>query len=496
MAGQTFELRGEQPMGSTARPAGRAALWLFLTFCLIYLGTARGVLDTVDDVAMLRVTESLVTQASFAVAPDTPGAMQGIDGRLYTRYGVGQSLLAAPFYLAASRIPAEPPRLAPYDPHGFVMASPAAFAVTLIGMLSTAATVAIVYLTSRELRIGHIAALAAALALGLGTFAWHYGRTFMSEPPSMLACALAFYALVRYTQHGHIRWAIIGGLAAAALVVLRIGNGALLPALGLYLVWVSARRRQVIPVVAWLVPIVASGTLLALFNVARFGTPIETGYADQAQAFTTPLFVGLYGLALSSGKGVVMYAPIVVAGVVGWVHLCRRQATVATMVALLVVSYVAFYARFDWWYGGGPWGSRFLVVILPLLCLGVGALVDSRLSRGAWLALGALAALSVAVQILSLVVPYLPYEAQMVQDEINYDRLLWNPNYSPIVAHARSLIRREYPVDLAFTYYPWPWLAWLQLAALTTGCALLLAGGRSALLPRRHTRARSAALPA
>jgi Dolichyl-phosphate-mannose-protein mannosyltransferase len=476
---------------------GRVAAWLFLAFCLIYLGTARGVLDTVDDVAMLRVTESLVTSGSLAVADDTPGALRGVDGRWYTRYGLGQSLLALPFFALGSRLPAEAPRVAPYDPHGLVLANPVAFAVTLVGLLSSALSVALVYLTCRALDLEHVGALAAALALGLGTFAWHYGRTFMSEPTSMLAAILAFYALTRFAQDVRARWALVSGAACAALMLLRIGNAVLLPALGLYLVWLSMRTRSWMAVVAWSAPILVCGGLLALLNSVRFGSLTETGYADQVQAFSTPLFVGAYGLLLSAGKGVLFYAPIVLAGVIGWFPLVRRQPAAAWTIALLVGAYVAFYARFEWWYGGGPWGPRFLTVILPFLCLPIGALVTSGLSLGSKLALVGLAAVSVGIQMLSLAVPYLPYEANMTQDEIAYQRLLWNPDASPIVVHARSLIGREYPLDLAFTYYPWPWLAWLQLAALVAGFGLLCVGVWSSWRsPRRRRLAMSEALPA
>ena len=115
-----------------------AALWLFGPFVLIYSGTAKGVLEQVDDVAMLRVTESLVRDGSVAVEPDTPGAMPGVDGRFYTRYGVGQSLLTMPFYLLGTRLPRDVPVENVFDPRGFVTATPLAFALTGIGILSTA----------------------------------------------------------------------------------------------------------------------------------------------------------------------------------------------------------------------------------------------------------------------------------------------------------------------------------------------------------------------
>ncbi len=83
------------------------------------------------------------------------------------------------------------------------------------------------------------------------------------------------------------------------------------------------------PLEAWAGP--ALGLALALaghaaYGWARFGSPFETGYGAQASpaAFTTPALVGLYGLLLSSGKGVAWFAPALwLAPLGGWVATRR-----------------------------------------------------------------------------------------------------------------------------------------------------------------------------
>jgi hypothetical protein len=455
---------------------GRAAVWLFGLCVLIFTGTAKGVLEQVDDVAMLRVTQSIVRDGSVAVESDTPGGMPGVDGRFYTRYGLGQSLLAIPFYLLGSRLPASVPTENVFDPHGFVTATPIAFAVTGVGIFSTAAGVALLYLTCRALDVGQIGSLAAAFALGFGTFAWFYARTFMSEPPSMLLCLFAFYGLVRSRDQPRLIWLAVSGAAAGGMLLLRIANAVLLPPLGIWLVWIlwhrCHMRGRFVALTAWMVPILVSLVAIATYNWIRFGTILETGYADQARAFDTPVYVGLYGLLLSSGKSLFLYAPILLASVVGWFRLRHLR----WLPASLVITYVVFYARYDWWYGGGPWGPRFMTVILPFLCLPLATLVPR--SRIAWLAVCALAATSVGVQLLSILVPYLPYEAVMAQDDANYDRLLFHPAYSPVLVHLRALLHQTYPPDLAFSYYPSLWLGPAQAALLLAAAGLLIAGLR------------------
>jgi 4-amino-4-deoxy-L-arabinose transferase-like glycosyltransferase len=485
-------------------PDRRTTLALFILFLFLYVGTAKGVLEHVDDLAMLRVTQSIVRDTSVAVPPDTPGAMAGVDGRFYTRYGLGQSLLAIPFYVLGSLLPADVPTANIFDPHGFVVANPIAFSVTALGILSAAGSVALVFLSCRALGFGPPESVLASLSLGLGTFAWFYARTFMSEPTSMFTALLAFYGLLRFSACFRVRadlsgsikplaWLALSGVGAGLAILLRIANVVLLPIFGLWLLWMLWRLRWyrlrllLAAMTAWLLPIVVCGAIVAAYNALRFGTVFETGYAEQAVAFETPLYIGLYGLLLSSGKSLFVCAPITLAGVAGWLQLCRRRHSVISwVVGALVGTYVVFYARYDWWYGGGPWGPRFLTVILPFICLCIAALLGGPLRPLTWLALGTLALLSVGVQLLSILMPYLPYEAVMEQDPANYDRLLFNPAYSPLVVQARSLLRGVYPLDLAFTYYPVDWLAWLQIAALVAAVCLLLVT-TSSVLPRRHS---------
>ena len=120
----------------------RASVWVFLFFVLLYGATAKGMLQYLDDICMLRVTESIVENGSFAVPPSTPGTRPGVDGRLYSQFGVGQSLLAVPFYVAGRELEKifPTPKLVGSD--GLVRASTTIYVVCLLGVIASALTVA------------------------------------------------------------------------------------------------------------------------------------------------------------------------------------------------------------------------------------------------------------------------------------------------------------------------------------------------------------------
>jgi hypothetical protein len=191
----------------------------------------------------------------------------------------------------------------------------------------------------------------------------------------------------------------------------------------------------------------------ALYDMARFGTPFETGYGAQAtpSAYSTPLLVGLYGLLLSSGKGIAWFAPgvwLLPAGRTAMRQAGSATARVAAAVMLACVIALLLYAPFEHWAGDGSFGPRYLVPLLPLVFLPVAfALNRAAGSRRALAVL--LATAGLAVQIGGVAIYF---GAQMREaGDYPYTRPLsdphfmseshFNPRFSPIAGHWRMLAR-------------------------------------------------------
>jgi hypothetical protein len=78
---------------------------------LAYLTTAGGSLATTDAVATYEVTRQIVERGSVALPSDVVGndAFRGPDGRLYSPFGLLQSIWNLPFYAAGRLAWALPP---------------------------------------------------------------------------------------------------------------------------------------------------------------------------------------------------------------------------------------------------------------------------------------------------------------------------------------------------------------------------------------------------
>ncbi|NTU78507.1 MAG: hypothetical protein HGA45_03750 [Chloroflexales bacterium] len=383
------------------RHTNRLPLAIFLLLSGLYLLTLSGHTYSPDEETMLAVTRGLLERGSVAVVVEDGAPVSalrpGPDGGRYSPYGVLPSLLALPLQALGALLGGD-------DPGGRDYAS--RLAVTALNGPVTAATTAV--LAAWALALGAPRRWAAALALlyGLATFAWPYTRTFFSEPLAALLILVSAYAAYRAQASGAIRrpavsgrpWSqsplvplLISGLAGGLLLTTRIAAGIALPVIGIYVLWGSWRawRRTgspssfILHPSAFMLGLLPGLLLLLWYNLARFGTPLASGYASEAGLFTTPLAEGLYGLLLSPGKSVLLFAPPLLLALPGAVALWRRgRAGVVLLGVGLFLSHLLLYARWGEWQGGGVWGPRFLLpVVAPLLVLAAGLSPREDLGR-------------------------------------------------------------------------------------------------------------------
>ena len=128
---------------------------------------------------------------------------------------------------------------------------------------------------------------------------------------------------------------------------------------------------------------IPSVLLWGFYNILRFETFFATGYGTESIAFDTPFLTGLWGLLVSGGSGLVWYAPFVIWMPVGALYWWRHNRPLLVTCLALCISHFLLYASWSAWDGGGVWGPRFLVPVIPaalLVAAGVSA-TPSRLVR-------------------------------------------------------------------------------------------------------------------
>ncbi len=331
----------------------RIGCLLFTGVLVVYLAVLRGKIEAYDTKSMLSVTENLVNHASLTTVGS--GWSLGPVSTPYAPYGIGVSILAVPAYV-----------LSKWTGHFPVI-------VSLVAPLLTACCVALIYAICRALRWRAVHAVVAALSFGLLSMAVWYTVELFSEPAVSLCVLVIVYGMIRWRQ-GH-QWAPMWiGLAAAVALQFRSDSlftvWIMLAAAPLFVPWAALRSPRSLALAGG--PMAVSIGLLVWYNEIRYGKAFVSSYGPGG-GFSTPLAHGLRGLLLSPGKGLFVFNPMTLLGVVGLVLLVvapeLRDRPLAVVATLAVVPRILFFAKWGVWDAGAVWGPRFLLPSVAVLSL-------------------------------------------------------------------------------------------------------------------------------
>jgi len=438
------------------------ALALSLFLLAIYLLTYSGDIHSSDGLSMLSVTESLVKRGDYDTNQILWMELQqgtfGRGGELYSRKGIGTSLVALPLAWLGLIIPF----------WGFVQTT------LLLNVAVTALSGLLVFLYLRRLGYSWEVGLLVALLFGLGTMAWPYSKYFFSEPLTGLALLAAAYLLLRFRETQATGDLALAGTSLGLAIATRLATAAIAPLFLLPLLAYSLpRSRRLIPfLAAFLIPLILWGLLLGGYNYLRFGNPLTTGYLPQ-ESFRTPLLTGLAGLLISPGRGLFLYCPIFLAILPAFPIFLARHRIQGSFSLSLVTIYILLHSKWFMWHGGFAWGPRFLVPIIPFLVIPLAPLVEGLRGR-AKAAFASLSAITIAIQILGLSVHFARFQEILLQADLPLfaPATFFHPRYSPLLGQL-SLLRVEY-LDFAWMkpHIDWPVLALLLSLALISALVL------------------------
>lgn len=361
-------------------------------------------------------------------------------GPFYSKYGIGQSLLAIPFYVGGRII-------------GHMLSVHMSDVATqLAGALFNACVLAVLaaMLTALALRLGFSRGWAAVLGLCvvLSTPLWPAAQTFFSEPVIALCLVVAVWAVMGPKAANQ---PLVAGVALAVATSVRLDSLIYYPILILALIFPQSPSGEsdglLRRLAVFAIPLILVGAGIATYDMVRFGSPFQTGYGlelgGESRDFTfertvTLFAVGLWNQLFSPGKGVVWYAPLLL--LLPWGIRRHSDRTVWILSGLCATCWVAHANLLIRWLGGWAWGPRFLLPILPLAMLLAAGVVIPKLgqSRQVVVRLATVFLIGgIVIQLPALAVDYHQYLYQL-RDRygspyIAEDHYIPDPLLSPII---------------------------------------------------------------
>ncbi len=390
-----------------------------------------GEIGTSDSQHRLQATHSFWTSEPAVFPDEFPEfGIHGRNGKLYGWYGIGQSLLLLPADIIGTYLE----RLPAFGEYHGAGTDPTIRNIVVTYSTNTLICVLSVLVCFRFLRQLHFTvnqAVAGALALLFGTTFLHYTQNMMENNLILLLTLAGMCFQYQWLQTGSRASLLIGSMAFAADLMVRITTVIDIAAGALFIVlvlWMNGTRGGALASKLRLYALGAAPCYMVglvvdrAYQYARFGsiwnTYMSVFAAEQHKLnpglspqfpWTTPLREGVLGPLISPEKSIFLFDPLVILSLLLAVWLWKRlqPGVKAYLLAgfFLIAAYILFYAKYYDWSGDFAWGDRYVSTAVDLAAfMSVPLLLRHRaeLNRFLWAAGVALIAASVAIQISSV----------------------------------------------------------------------------------------------
>ena len=127
-------------------------------------------------------------------------------------------------------------------------------------------------------------------------------------------------------------------------------------------------KRNIKKVTLFLTPIVFFVLLGFLYNYFQYGSIFSTKYDLSHELQPISLWVGLYGILFSAGKGLFIFNPLLIISAFMFKEFFKKHKKEFIFIVIFSAIFIPFNAGYSYW-SDEVWGSRKLLVLIPFLLL-------------------------------------------------------------------------------------------------------------------------------
>jgi hypothetical protein len=501
-----------------------------------------GELGTSDTTHRLQTTHWLWTSEPQVFPNEYPEfGLHGRGGRLYSWYGIGQSLVMLPADLLGTWM-AHWSVFSDYGDDPGVRSIVVSYSTNILVNILTAL---VAFRLLGQLRFSAKESVAGVLALMFSTTHLHYTQNMMENNYIMLLTLAGFSFQYEWLRTDNRRALFAGSCALGLNLLTRLTTGLDLIAAGIFVLLVlwfeglrdQELRQRLIAYCKVAAPVYLFFLMLdRAYQFYRYGSLTNTYVSIVAREerqidpalpvnfpWSTPFHVGVFGALFKPEKSIFLFDPLLVLAIfllaLLWNRLTPEVRAYGASSVLLLLAYVCFYARYTYWAGDFAWGDRYVsttvelvtLVAVPLLMRYRASFNGERLGRTIWCAGWVLIAVSLVIQLASLAF-WLPLEIYQMET-LGHPTVVIALRFKNIVAFALGKMDAWGLNNESMTQDPWDYVhittwnflpfllrrvgvapGWVVNVALTVWLAAIAALGW--VLLRLQSRLRSQALTA
>jgi len=425
---------------SSAQRLRNPIFLLCLTAGLLAFVVQSGELGTSDTAHRLQTTHWLWTSDPQVFPNEYPEfGLHGRGGRLYSWYGIGQSLLMLPADLVGTWI-AHWPIFSEYGDDPSVRSIVVSYSTNILISVLTAL---IAFRLLKQFGFSQKQSIAGVMALLFCTTHLHYTQNMMENNYIMLLTLVGFSFQYEWLRSGSRRALFAGSCALGLNLLTRLTTGLDLIAVGVFLLftlWLEKTEaskfwQRLVAYTKVATPVYLFFLLIdRVYQFYRYGSFTNTYVSVFAREYhqldptlpatfpwSTPLHVGVLGALFQPEKSIFLFDPLLILSIVLlawlWERLTPELRAYSVTSLLLLLAYIFFYARYTFWSGDFAWGDRYVSTTVELATLlAVPLLMRFRdvVGTNVWRAGCALVAVSLIIQLASLAF-WLPLEIYQME---------------------------------------------------------------------------------
>jgi hypothetical protein len=310
-------------------------------------------------------------------------------GRLPNKYAIGCAILWMPFFLMGHLL-AIGLKAAGYaitlDGTGYIYQASA-----LVGSITYGFAGILIFYRSCCRFFSKSNSAAAVILIWLGTYLIYYmtAEPSMSHACSFFAVALFLNLWLAFRPSPTPRQWIFLGLAGGLVALVRLADSTWLVVPVLDSLWALRTNpgTNLFRCVKGLSAFGLASTLVFVPQMAVWralnGALTSVGYLHHAERSFFWFSPQILGVLFARRHGLFLWHPVLLFAACGLVLLYRRNRAIACLLSLGFAMQVYLISAWYGWFGGAAFGARMLASSLPALGLGLAALIEWAVNRGA-----------------------------------------------------------------------------------------------------------------
>tara|TARA_B100001765_G_scaffold161299_1_gene105273 strand:- start:2230 stop:3030 length:801 start_codon:yes stop_codon:yes gene_type:complete len=144
--------------------------------------------------------------------------------------------------------------------------------------------------------------------------------------------------------------------------------------------------RKIINSICFIVPLFAFYGISQLIQILQQGfgggtTEIVNMFGPRTNLLADMVInthESAFGLLFSPGVGLLIFAPIIIAGFLSFPDFFRRYKLQCILFSAIIGLFLLFYGSNGFWHGLNAWGPRYMLVIVAFFILPLGAIIEKR----------------------------------------------------------------------------------------------------------------------